>query len=186
MNDILTVHASRSNNQNKTSTSSQRRNLSERCHSSVGYSFTSAFLALEKVNIQRYQQQKQNLCFMLLSKSTSTVISITMWRSYFHPPLPRHLVVGVVVTTDAEAKELAGGALDLEPLDLQGTLKEPVAGLKVPVAAPQEMNTADGQEVSGGQSLQKGLELVWMTERDGVRGQIAKQRDKEWRESVVV
>ncbi|TNN83192.1 hypothetical protein EYF80_006525 [Liparis tanakae] len=58
-----------------------------------------------------------------------------------------HLVVGVVVTTDAEAKELASGALDLEPLDLQGTLQEPVAGLKVPVAAPQEMHTADGQEL---------------------------------------
>lgn len=102
-----------------------------------------------------------------------------MWMSYLYPPLPRHLVVGVVVTTDAEAKELAGGTLDLEPLDLKGTLKEPVAGLKVPVAAPQEMHTADGQEVSGGQPLQKGLELIWVTERDGVREHIAKQRDKE-------
>lgn len=83
-----------------------------------------------------------------------------MWRLYFYPPLPRHLVVWVVVTTDAEAKELAGGALNLEPLDLQRTLKEPVAGLKVPVTAPQEMHTADGQEVSGGQPLQEGLELI--------------------------
>lgn len=73
---------------------------------------------------------------MLLSKSTP--------RPYFYPPLPRHLVAGIVVTTDAEAKELAGGALDLEPLDLQGTLKESVAGLQVPVTAPQKMNTADG------------------------------------------
>lgn len=80
-----------------------------------------------------------------------------------------------MVTTDAEAKELAGSALDLEPLYLQGALKEPIAGLQVPVAAPQEMNTADGQEVSGGQPLQEGLELIWMTERDGVRGQVARQ-----------
>lgn len=83
-----------------------------------------------------------------------------------------------MVTTDAEAKELAGGALDLEPLDLQGTLKQPVACLKVPVAAPQEMHTADGQEVSGGQPLQEGLELVWMTERDGVRKQIANRETR--------
>ena len=83
-----------------------------------------------------------------------------MWRSYLYPPFPRHLVVGVVVTTDAEAKELAGGALDLEPLNLQGTLEEPVAGLQVPVTAPQEMHTADRQEVSGGQPLQEGLELI--------------------------
>lgn len=53
-------------------------------------------------------------------------------------------MIWVVVTTDAEAKKLAGRALNLEPLDLKGTLKEPVAGLKVPVAAPQEMDTADG------------------------------------------
>lgn len=74
-----------------------------------------------------------------------------------------------MVTTDAEAKKLAGGALDLEPLNLQGTLEEPVAGLQVPVAAPQEMHTADGQEVSGGQSLQEGLELICVTERERVR-----------------
>lgn len=84
------------------------------------------------------------------------------------------MVVGVVVTTDAEAKELAGGALDLEPLDLQGTLQEPVASLKVPVAAPQEMHAADGQEVSGGQPLQEGLELIWMTGGEGGGEQIAK------------
>lgn len=71
-------------------------------------------------------------------------------------------MVWVVVATDAEAKELAGGALNLEPLDLQGALEEPVASLQVPVAAPQEVHAADGQEVSGGQPLQEGLELVWM------------------------
>lgn len=81
-------------------------------------------------------------------------------RSCFHPPLPRHLVVGVVVAADAEAKELAGSTLDLEPLDLQGALQQPVAGLQVPVAAPQEVHAADGQEVSGGQPLQEGLELI--------------------------
>lgn len=64
-------------------------------------------------------------------------------------------MVGIVVTTDAEAKELAGCASDLEPLDLQGALKEPVAGLQVPVAAPQKMHAADGQEMSGGQPLQE-------------------------------
>lgn len=73
-----------------------------------------------------------------------------------------------MVATDAEAKELAGGALNLEPLDLQGALEEPVAGLQVPVAAPQEVHAADGQEVSGGQPLQEGLELVWTGgEREG-------------------
>lgn len=45
-------------------------------------------------------------------------------------------MVRVVVTTNAEAKKLAGSALNLEPLDLQGALKEPVAGLQVPVTAP--------------------------------------------------
>lgn len=73
-----------------------------------------------------------------------------MLRLCFYPPLPRHLVVGIVVTTDAEVKELAGCTLNLESLDLQGTLKEPVASLQVPVAAPQKMNTADGQKVCGG------------------------------------
>lgn len=71
-------------------------------------------------------------------------------------------MVGVVVAADAEAKELAGGVLDLEPLDLQGALQQPVAGLQVPVAAPQEVHAADGQEVSGGQPLQEGLELIWV------------------------
>lgn len=84
-----------------------------------------------------------------------------------------------MVTTDAEAKELAGSALDLEPLDLQGTLKEPVASLKVPVTAPQEMHTADGQEVSGGQPLQEGLELIWMTESDEVKEQMANTEMRE-------
>lgn len=70
------------------------------------------------------------------------------------------------MTTDAESKELAGSTLDLEPLDLQGTLKEPVTGLQVPVTAPQEVHTVDGQEVSGGQPFQEGLELIWMMERD--------------------
>lgn len=58
MDDILTVHASGSNNQNKTSTSSQRRHFTESCHSSAGYIFTSAFLALGKANIQKYQRRK--------------------------------------------------------------------------------------------------------------------------------
>lgn len=49
-----------------------------------------------------------------------------------------------MVAADAEPKKLAGSALNLEPLNLQRALKEPVAGLKVPVATPQEMNTADG------------------------------------------
>lgn len=75
-------------------------------------------------------------------------------------------MVGVVVAADAEAKELAGGALDLEPLDLQGALQQPVASLQVPVAAPQEVHAADGQEVGGGQPLQEGLELIWAKGRE--------------------
>lgn len=51
------------------------------------------------------------------------MVPVSSPMSCFYPPLPRHLVVRIVVTTDAEAKELAGSALDLEPLDLQGTLK---------------------------------------------------------------
>lgn len=90
-----------------------------------------------------------------------------------------------MVTTDAEAKELAGSALDLVPLDLQRALKEPVASLKVPVTAPEEMHTADGQEVSGRKPLQEGLELIWMTGRDGVwREQMSKQGCEEWRGNV--
>lgn len=85
-------------------------------------------------------------------------------RSRFHPPLPGHLMVRVVVTADAEAKQLAGGVLNLEPLDLEGALEEPVAGLEVPVAAPQEVHAADGEEVSRGQPLQERLEFVWATE----------------------
>lgn len=106
--------------------------------------FTCDFPALGKENIQKMSTP---ITAPLLSVA-EYIISIMMWRSHFYPPLPRHLVVWVVVTTDAEAKKLAGSALNLEPLDLQGTLKEPVAGLKVPVTAPQEMHTADGQEVS--------------------------------------
>lgn len=75
-------------------------------------------------------------------------------------------MVGVVVAADAEAKELAGGALDLEPLDLQGALQQPVASLQVPVAAPQEVHAANGQEVGGGQPLQEGLELIWAEGRE--------------------
>lgn len=111
----------------------------------------------------------------------------------FYPPLPRHLVVGIVVTTDAEAKELAGGVLDLESLDLQGALEQPVAGLQVPVASPQEMHAANGQEVGGGQPLQEGLELVWESglkretmgdgetdeRRDGNRGGRANENGRE-------
>lgn len=81
-------------------------------------------------------------------------------RSRFHPPLPGHLMVWVVVTTDAEAEQLAGGVLNLQSLDLQGGLEEPVAGLEVPVAAPQEVHAADGKEVSRGQPLQKRLEFI--------------------------
>lgn len=124
------------------------------------------------------QWHKQHLCGTSLIKST-THFHLDVEVIYIYPPLPGHMVVGVVVTTDAEAKELAGGALDLEPLDLQGTLQEPVASLKVPVAAPQEMHAADGQEVSGGQPLQEGLELIWMTGGEGGGEQIAK-----WREVV--
>lgn len=81
-------------------------------------------------------------------------------RSRFHPPLPGHLMVWVVVTADAEAEKLAGGVLNLESLDLQGALEEPVAGLEVPVAPPQEVHAADGEEVSRGQPLQERLELI--------------------------
>lgn len=91
-----------------------------------------------------------------------------MQRLCFHLPLSRHLVVRVVVAADAEAKELAGSALNLEPLDLQRALQQPVASLQVPVAAPQEVHAADGQEVSGGQPLQEGLELVWVKGREEV------------------
>lgn len=73
-------------------------------------------------------------------------------------------MVWVVVTTDAEAKQLAGGVLNLESLDLQGALEEPVAGLEVPVAAPQEVHAADWEEVSRGQPLQERLEFIWTTE----------------------
>lgn len=45
-------------------------------------------------------------------------LSVLLSGLYFYPPLPGHLVVGIVVTADAQAKELAGSALDLEPLDL--------------------------------------------------------------------
>lgn len=64
-------------------------------------------------------------------------------------------MVRVVVATDAETEKLAGGVLNLESLDLQGALEEPVAGLEVPVAAPQEVHTADGEEMSRGQPLQE-------------------------------
>lgn len=114
-------------------------------------------------------QHLEKQSFGLYCRVNPHPISVMMKRSYFYPPLPRHLVVGVVVTTDAEAKKLAGGALDLEPLNLQGTLEKPIAGLQVPVAAPQEMHAADGQEVSGGQSLQEGLELICVTKRERVR-----------------
>lgn len=90
-------------------------------------------------------------------------------------------MVRVVVTTDAEAEELAGSALNLEPLDLQGTLEEPVAGLEVPVTSPQEMHTADGQEVSGGQPLQERLELVWMRERGMERERGTESKERMWR-----
>lgn len=83
-----------------------------------------------------------------------------MQRSCFHPPLSGHLMVWVVMTTDAEAEKLAGGVLNLESLDLQGALEEPVAGLEVPVAPPQEVHAADGEEVSRGQPLQERLELI--------------------------
>lgn len=69
-----------------------------------------------------------------------------------------------MVTADAEAEKLAGGVLNLESLDLQGALEEPVAGLEVPVTAPQEVHAADGEEVSGGQPLQERLEFIWTTE----------------------
>lgn len=78
-------------------------------------------------------------------------------------------MVGVVVTADAEAEQLAGGVLNLEPLDLQGALEEPVAGLEVPVAAPQQVHTADGEEVGGRQPPQERLELIWTTETEGMR-----------------
>lgn len=130
MDDILAVHAARGQT-NKTPVSSQGRNITVRCHSKAK--------KISKISTQ--------ITSPLLSV-TEYKISIMIWRSYFYPPLPRHLVVWVVVATDAEAKQLAGSALNLEPLDLQGTLKEPVAGLKVPVTAPQEMHAADWQEVS--------------------------------------
>lgn len=73
-------------------------------------------------------------------------------------------MVWVVVTTDAEAKQLASGVLNLESLDLQGALEEPVASLEVPVAAPQEVHAANGEEVSRGQPLQERLEFIWTKE----------------------
>lgn len=169
MDGILTVHASRS--KIKPWHDLRGETSYERCHLSVG----------DFLPFQHYGKQ--------ISGNISTfgphcgvnphLIPTVLWRLCFYPPLPRHLVVGIVVTTDAEVKELAGRSLNLESLDLQGTLKEPVASLQVPVAAPQEMHAADGQEMRGGQPLQEGLELIWMQDEIGARGQITKQRDME-------
>lgn len=73
-------------------------------------------------------------------------------------------MVGVVVAADTKAKELAGGALDLLSLGLQRALQQPVARLQVPVVPPQQMDTADWEEVGGWQPLQEGLELIWKTQ----------------------
>ena len=162
MDDILTVHASRSNNQNK---KTLHHPWWEMCWKvSLLCGSVSALSALWR-RTSTYIDTRNSTIAWCCCWVNPHLISAMKRRLYFHPPLSRHLVVWVVVTTDAEAEELAGGALNLEPLDLQGTLEEPVAGLEVPVASPQEMHTADGQEVSGGQPLQEWLELVWMRER---------------------
>lgn len=62
-------------------------------------------------------------------------------------PFPRQLVVGVVPTPDAEAKEFAGGALDLLALGFQRALQQLVAVLQVPVVPPVLVDAPNGQEV---------------------------------------
>lgn len=65
-----------------------------------------------------------------------------------------------MVAADAQAEEFAGRALDLQSLGLQRTLQEPIAVLKVPVAAPQQVNAAHGEEMRRWQPLQKRLKLI--------------------------
>lgn len=131
------MHAPRSNDQNKTARSSPKVSPGNRI----------------RFHIQHPSNlQPPNFFEEIHSRVTQ--------RSRFHPPLPGHLMVWVVVTTDAEAEKLAGGVLNLESLDLQGALEEPVAGLEVPVAPPQQVHAADGEEVSRGQPLQERLELI--------------------------
>ena len=69
-------------------------------------------------------------------------------------------MVGIVAAADAEAEELAGGALDLLPLGLHGTLQELVAVLHVPVVAPVLMDAPNGQEVVAGETLHKRFKLI--------------------------
>lgn len=56
-------------------------------------------------------------------------------------------MIRIVPTPDTEAKELAGGALDLLALDLHGTLQEFVAVLEVPVVPPVLVDAPNGQEM---------------------------------------
>jgi hypothetical protein len=64
-------------------------------------------------------------------------------------------VIGVVAATHAEAKELAGSALNLLPLCLSGTLQELVAVLQIPVIATVLVDATDSQEVVAGKALHK-------------------------------
>lgn len=56
-------------------------------------------------------------------------------------------MVGVVPTPDTEAKEFAGGALDLLALGFQRALQQLVAVLQVPVVPPVLVDAPNGQEV---------------------------------------
>lgn len=87
--------------------------------------------------------------------ASASALGLSLQRRYvgLHLPLSRQLVVGIVAAADAEAEELAGGALDLLPLGLRGALQELVAVLQVPVVAPVLMDAPDGQEVVAGETL---------------------------------
>ena len=82
------------------------------------------------------------------------------WRVGQHSPLSGQLVAGVVAAADAEAEQLAGGALDLLPLGLRGALQELVAVLQVPVVAPVLVDAPDGQEVVARETLHERLKLI--------------------------
>ena len=69
-------------------------------------------------------------------------------------------MVGIVAAADAEAEELAGGALDLLPLGLRGALQELVAVLQVPVVAPVLMDAPNAQEVVARETLHEGFKLI--------------------------
>ena len=87
-------------------------------------------------------------------------LSLWRWQAGQHLPLSRQLVVGIVAAADAEAEELAGGALDLLPLGLRGALQELVAVLQVPVVAPVLMDAPNAQEVVARETLHEGFKLI--------------------------